>query len=59
MDESMQQQEFTRVQLDLTPALKRLGKLRPAVQEAVDPANLAKGPALAKSPLRLQGAALG
>lgn len=47
--------QFTREQLDLTPALKLLGRTKPAVQEAADPANLAKGPALVKAPLRLQG----
>ena len=45
----------TRAQLDLTPALARLGRSRPAAQEAANPANLANGPALGKAPLRIQG----
>ena len=45
----------TRVQLDLTPALAGLGLSKPAAQEAADPSNLAKGPALSKAPLRIQG----
>ena len=45
----------TRVQLDLTPTLAKLGRAKPATQEAADPANLAKGPALSKAPLRIQG----
>ena len=45
----------TRVQLDLTPALAKLGRAKPAAQEAADPSNLAKGPALSKAPLRIQG----
>ena len=51
--------QVTRVQLELSKTLLRLGRTRPAAQEAADPANLAKGPALAKAPLRLQGALVG
>lgn len=51
--------EVTRVQLELSQTLLRLGRTRPAAQEAQDPANLAKGPALDKAPLRLSGAAGG
>ena len=46
---------MTRVQLDLTPTLVNLGLAKPAAQEAADPAKLAKGPALSKAPLRIQG----
>lgn len=43
----------SRLQLDLTPALAKLGRTKPATREAVDPANPAKGPALSKAPLRV------
>ncbi|PRW59760.1 tyrosinase superfamily [Chlorella sorokiniana] len=52
--EADEEEERTRVQLDLTPALHKLGRTKLATQEAADPTNLAKGPALSKAPLRIQ-----